>query len=250
LLAPDDPLPVSVEVKAIGLSDDKVEFCQRMAPAMRQILPKEGLGHIHAPIDGQPPRLSRDQRRFGERQAKRLIKQVPHYPRGLRAATIVGHGSEDDYVRRVVRRVEQAVRQLPAHDECMVAVYWSNGAPARKVAAGIDWNKLPPYISTLLLLGCGVAFPDRTIHCYMLPVRRREHGVPDHVFSQNEGQDDYAKLVLDRFERSSGIRPSLVYGGNRVIIRRDGTRRILPFNLLLDADPPEQWRALPHPLAP
>lgn len=242
LLSPDDALGLSVEIKAIGLSDEEVAFCERMTPALRRFTPKVGLAHGHASLEAQPPKMNREQRRYGERESRRRMKTVPNYPPGLRGSSIVGHGSEESYVRRVVRRVEQAVRQLPAEDECMVAVYWSNGAPAQKVAAGIDWNALPLYISGVVLVGCGVAFPDRQIHCFVMPIWSASDAATRQVRSQNEGQDDYAKLVLERFERSSGIRPALIYGGKRRIIDRDGSRRILPFNLLLDADPPEYDR--------
>ncbi len=248
LLLPNDPLALSVEVKAIGLSDDEVAFCKRMAPSLPKLTPKRGLAHAHAPLDGKPPKLTREQRQYGERESRRRMKTVPRYPQGLCGATIVGHGSEKSYVRRVIRRVEQAVRQLPAHDECAVAVYWSNGAPAQQVAAAIDWKAFPPYVSGLVLVGCGVAFPDRQIHCYTVPIARGADAATEEVRSQNEGQDEYAKLVLERFECSSGIRAALLYGGQRVVLRRDGKRRILPFNLLLDSDPPEYGRtSLPPP---
>lgn len=49
---------------------------------------------------------------------------------------------------------------------------------------------------------------------------------------------EFATLVLERFERSSGVRATLLHGGRQELIRRDGKKRIVPFNLLLDADPP------------
>lgn len=50
--------------------------------------------------------------------------------------------------------------------------------------------------------------------------------------------DDLAKLVLERFQNSSGVRLTLLKAGERILVNRDGTRRILPFNLLMDKDPP------------
>ncbi len=240
LILAEDPVATSVEVKAVGLSDEEINFCARMAPSLPRLVPKAGLGHVHAPIDGKPPKINRDQRRAGAREARKRMRNVPMYPPGLRGAAIVGHGSEERYAARVAGRVEQAVRQLPASDDCWVAILWSNGAPLRAVAAAIRWDEIPHHVSGIMLLGCGVAFPHRQIHGFITPLIR---GVgPDderqlRTLDETDGMEDLATLVLDRFERSSGVRATLLQGGSREIIRRDGRKRILPFNLLLDSDP-------------
>jgi hypothetical protein len=236
----DDPIAASVEVKAVGLSDEEVAFCERMAPSLRRLEPPVGLAHIHAPINAKPPQINREQRRAGERESRKRAKSVPMYPPGLRGATIVGHGSEDRYAIRVARRVEQAVRQLPEGDECWVAFLWSNGAPVKAVAPAIRWSEIPRHVNGIMLIGAGVAFPHRQIHVFAMPITRDtpiDAGRELQTLDETEGMAEFASLVLDRFERSSGVRATLLHGGRQELIRRDGKKRIVPFNLLLDADP-------------
>lgn len=252
IILPNEQAGTSVEVKSVGLSDDEVDFCQRMMPALPRAVPKMGLGHIHAPMDAKPPRMNREERRMAERDARKGMKKVPNYPMGLRGASIVGHGSEDRYALRVSRRVEQAVRQLPVHDDCWVAILWSNGAPVAEVAKTIRWDQIPLHINGVFLLGSGVAFPDRHIHNYVVPIPR---DLPSHAetdlqtLDEVEGMEALAAVILKQFERSSGVRATLVYGGAREILKRDGSKRIYPFNFLLTPDPPfadreagEFWR--------
>lgn len=244
ILTPDGPPAQSIEVKAVGLSDDEVAFCQRMFPSLSRLVPQVGLGHVHAPIEGRPPQLSREQRREAQRIARRNVKRIPGYPIGLRGAAIVGHGSEKAYAVRVSRRVEQAVRQLPAQDECWVAIYWSNGAPVKDLASTLRWDRIPAHVAGVVLVGCGIAFPHRNIDCYVIPLARDHPSDAEVVVSsREEDMDDVARLVIERFERSSGVRATLLYGAHKEILRRDGSRRILPFNLLLDADPREFERS-------
>ena len=227
----------SVEVKAVGLSDEEVAFCSRMAPTLKRMLPREGLGHIHAPIDAKPPKLPRELRRHLDRDARRRIRRVPLWPRGLRGATIVAHGSEASYGRRVGRRVAQAARQLPADDRGWVAISWTNGAPYEMVAANIPWAEIPNHVEGVFLVGCGVAFPHPQIHCFASPIPRGAPAIVDReIRSLEPDQDELAAVVLERFERSSGVRPTLLQIGSRTVLRRDGSRRVLPFNLLMDVD--------------
>jgi len=168
---------------------------------------------------------------------------VPKYPKGLRGSVIVGHGSEESYALRVSRKVEGAIRQLPEHDKCFVAVFWSNGAPVALLADTIRWREIPEHVVGLILLGCGVAVPDRQIHCFTWTIDRESaHAEERKVYTLQEEYEDLAGVILDRFERSSGVRPVALYGGQRLILHRDGSRRIFPFNLLLDADPPQYAR--------
>jgi uroporphyrinogen-III synthase len=54
---------------------------------------------------------------------------------------------------------------------------------------------------------------------------------------EGEPMQEVAELVVNRFERSAGVRATLLRVGKRNLIIRDGSRRILPFNLLMDPDP-------------
>jgi hypothetical protein len=230
----------SVEVKAIGLSDEEVAFCERMAPKLKSLVPRVGLGHLHAPIDAATVRHARQIRVSAAAEAKSSARAAPRYPRGLRGAAIVGHGSESAYARRVAGRVVQAVRQLPEDDDCWVGIFWSNGAPATTVHAAIPWREIPRHVTGIVLLGSGVAFPHRNIHAFAHVIHRDVAANSELALRSldGEGMEEIAGLVLDRFERSSGVGATLLKGGERTVLLRDGRRRILPFNLLLDRDPP------------
>lgn len=237
-LFPDGGLARSIEVKAIGLSDDEVAFCERMSPSLRSLVPKTGISQGHAHIDSPRPRNPRQMRLASQAESKRNARLVPKYPPGLTGAVLVAHGSEGSYARRVAGRVVQAVRQLPRDDDCWVAVLWSNGAPSRAVYDAIRWEEIPSHVEGIVLVWSGVAFPHREIHAYTAVMPRDADDSPPEVTSlDGEEMSAFAQLVLRRFERSAGVRATLLKGGNRTVMLRDGSRRILPFNLLLDADP-------------
>jgi hypothetical protein len=234
----------SVEIKTIGLSDQEVRFCRRMAPTLRRMLPQAGMSHVHAPIDGRPPKHVGALRRATRRTPGKVARVAPEYPRGLRAAVIVGHGSEDAYNRRVASRTTDALRQLPEGDRCWVAVYWSNGAPIAAMQAAIDWSEIPPRVVGLMLVGQGVAFPHAQVHAFSTTIPRdgTSHLAGLRVTSQEPDQEDLAALILRLFERSAGVRATLIRVGSRDLIVRDGSRRVLPFNLLMDPDADEVSR--------
>ncbi len=235
---PDDSDGISIEVKAVGLSDEEAAFCQRMAPSLTRMLPEVGLGHVHASIHAASPRPTRDQRRAGHREARMGTRKVPNFPRGLRAAVIVGHDTEESYRRRIANRVIDAVRQLPTDDECWIALYWSNGAPVSDAAAAVDWSRIPAHVRGLLFVGQGVWFPHRNIHCFASAVERDAAANDFKIVSaEGDAMTELATRVLADFERSSGVRATLLRVGNRTLVYRDGSQGLYPFNLLLDADP-------------
>jgi hypothetical protein len=110
--------------------------------------------------------------------------------------------------------------------------------PIPAVAERMDWSAWPSRLVGLVLLGSAVAFPYPTIHNFVLGLPR---GVElSEVFSVYSELDvAFATTVLKRFERSSGVRATVLLDGqgNR-IVHRVGQQRILPVNLLMDADPP------------
>jgi hypothetical protein len=143
------------------------------------------------------------------------------------------------YARRVGGRVTQAIRQLPTTDECWVAIFWSNGAPIDAVHAAVRWDEIPAHVAGLILVGCGVIFGHPQIHCFTSRVSRYAREEDDVVVrSTHPDADEVAALVFDTFERSSGVRPTLLRVGSRTLLQRIGEQRILPFNLLMAADPP------------
>lgn len=239
----------SVEVKAVGLSEAEVDFCRRMAPTLPRLLPSpQGIVTVHAPLSGAPPQNLAQIRRIGRTDAPRRSRTVPNFPTGMRAAAIAARGAEPEYVRRAARKAASAVRQLPANgDSCWVALHWSNGAPMRAVLQAIDWATIPARVDGLLLAGTGVAFPDRNLHVFQAVQPREAAAESGHaeVQSLRDGMHELAEAVLGRFERSAGVRPTLVQVGRRVLINRDGALPIAPFNLLLDSDPAGLERSTP-----
>jgi len=236
---PGEAHGVAIEVKAVGLSDAEAAFCRRQASSLEQMLPGVGIGHGHAPIDAPSAQLTKEQRRYGDRVARRLSRHVPGFPQGLRGAVIVGHDTEATYRRRIASKISDAVRQLPSHDDCWVALYWSNGAPIRDAGSAIDWTLIPAHVSGILFVGQGVAFPHRNIHCFASRIPREQEGDAEPLVISIEGETmtSLAELVLQRFERSAGVRATLLRIGRRTLLRRDGRERLHPFNLLLDTDP-------------
>jgi len=254
LLSASLGLADTIEVKAIGLSDDEVAFCERMGPALPTLLPGgDGLAHFHAWLDTRvQPRLTSEQRRAITKQAAYAATLLPDYPAGLRGATVVGHGSESDYARRVGGRVVQAVRQFrsPSDDECWVAIYWSNGAPIDVVHAALRWSEIPRHVVGIILVGCGVIFGEPQIHCFTTRLHRHarpEDSLQIRSLSPLSGASDVAGLIFETLEKSSSVRPTLLKAGRNTVLERAGERRIMPFNLLLGIDPDNVGRNLPTP---
>lgn len=240
LVFEDGPPHMSVEIKSLGMSDAEVEFCKAMNPYLDYVAPPHGFTTIHAPLDARKVVLTPDQRSYGRMNAARAAAGVPGFPDGLSGSVIVAHGTEANYSRRVASRVSQALRQLPATDECWVALYWTNGESAPAIADQIDWSEIPEHIAGIMFVGAVVAFPHRNIDVFV-------QGLPRDVRSSDERvvesalDDHFAATVLNRVERSTAVRASMlrgrIRGKRRQILRRDGSERIPPFVLLIDRDP-------------
>jgi hypothetical protein len=238
LRTPGFDIAESFEIKSVGLSDAELGFCQRAERSLPTFMPPAGICSLHAPIDIPRVWLPRERRREMARDARRKIPRMPAYPRGLRGAIAVGRGTEAQYVSRVLAALRKGARQLPAGDECWLAAYWSNGAPIRAVAEAMAWDAWPSRIVGLILLGSAVAFPHPAIHNFVLVLPRGVE-LSDEFNVESTLDNAFATTVLKRFERSSGVRATLLLDERRnVIVRRVGQQRILPFNLLMYADPP------------
>ena len=217
-------------------------------PCRRSFRQGDGLAHFHAPLDASvPPRLTGAQRRAVSQQASYAAAHFPNYPPpGLRGATVVGHGSEADYARRVGGRVAQAIRQLqPTTDEAWVAIYWSNGAPIDVVHAAVPWRAIPRHIVGIILIGCGVIFGHPQIHCFTTRLRRLagpEDSLavrslsPLPVRARPPAWHSRPSKTLPAFARHS------LKAGRHTVLRRIGEQRILPFNLLMAGDPDDLGR--------
>src|SRR5262249_54909096 len=119
----------SIEFKAIGLSDAEAAFSDRIAPVLPGLLPRQGLLTMHLQDTDVEVVMSRDERTRHRRAAERRVRYLHPQVQPIAAATAVGHGTEQSYVRRLSQRFKEAFDQLHSDDACWVAFHWSNGAP-------------------------------------------------------------------------------------------------------------------------
>jgi hypothetical protein len=243
LVMPEATDGLSVEFKAIGLSDREAEFCRRVSERLPAIAPPVGLMTGHALLETPTLRMSAAELRHAHAESARLTGEVPGYPDGLSGVIVVGHGSEKNYLARLQDRLRRAIDQLPLDDESWVAFHWTNGAPVDSVLQTLDWATLPEQVAGLMFIGDAVVFPDPDIHVFVLASRRGvAHDDPRAIESTLD--DDYAATLLERVESTAGVRATLLRGRvgpgrSRELLRRDGQQRILPFNLVMSGDPPE-----------
>jgi hypothetical protein len=250
------PSSVSIEFKAVGLSNEEAEFCRRARPTLDAMRPRAGFVTLHAPLEmsREGVWLPRAERRHGEQEAVKMSRRYPSHAQGLSGATVVAQGAEGAYYRRAVDRFERALNQLPPDEEAWVAFHWSNGAP---VAAFTDFLKtveLPRNVLGIALIGSAVAFPYPDIHNFIFfQLRRDANSEADNGGSERDDGNameyhsdldaDLARKVFERVDRSSGVRASVVRGettsGLVDVLMRAGAQRILPYILLIDPDPPE-----------
>lgn len=231
---------VDVEFKALGLSDEEVAFSRRVAPALDYLVPSTGLATFHSRMNLERFPLESIDRDAISAEASESCRNVPGYPPGLAGACIVGHYGEQNYAERLYRRFRDEIAlQLPDGAQGWAAFYWTNGAPLRTILTRLRWSDTPENIAGLVLVGDALAFPSANIHSFTFIAER---GADSEIVAQvaSTNTTDLGRLVLERFEASSGVRPTLLRDNqlHRDLLRRDGTRRILPFSLLLDKDPP------------
>jgi hypothetical protein len=239
---------VSIEFKSIGLSDVETDFFLRTAPVLPRLCPDSGISttHIAFENDHPVPVPSRAERRIFAREDRRRQKKLPPHIRELHGGIVAAHYTEQRYLERVRSVVESALRQLNTRDDCWVAIWWSNGAPALSVQQVLSTINLPSQVLGVMLVGAAVALPVPEIHYYDQRLPREEllNGPIELPVVSLEG-NPLAEPIFDAFERSTGVRPSLlldphgIRGKRQQLLLRDGSRRIFPFNLLVDADPPE-----------
>jgi hypothetical protein len=230
---------VEIEFKAIGLSDAEIEFSRRAAEVLPSLVPPHGFVTVHSPDLAAPIRLSREKRREGFKEAKKLVKNLWPGARGAAGAVIVGHGAEDNYTRRLAQRLQEAFDQFTGTKRCWAAFHWTNGAPSRLIAEALATVEIPRRVEAMVFVG-SAAHPGQ-IHNYLLQ-SRRPFRIPSpdttEVISETP---DMARGVLQRVEESASVRPTILRvptkRGMRDLIRRGGEERILPFNLVLDSDP-------------
>ena len=234
---------LNVEFKALGLSDSEAAFCRRMSERLGRQLPAAGVATGHASVTAPTLRMPAHQRRAMHAESARLVSQIPMYPRGLTGSVAVAQGTEDHYVARLGDRLRRAIKQLPLDQPGWVAFHWTNGAPLSSIVEAIDWDAQPANLAGLIVLGDAVVFPHRNIDVFVVPLPRGI-SVPHGFAVDSAVNDNFAELVLSRVDASAGVRATLLHGEvgpgrSMELLRRDGHRRILPFNLVLSVDPPE-----------
>jgi hypothetical protein len=231
-----------IEFKAIGLSDEEAQFCSRAAKEFDNLRPPVGLVTVHAELASELSVSNFDQEMTIQKAAE-LAARVPHYPKGLCGVAFVGHGGEANYVRRMTARLrKEAVRQIPIGTQGWVAFHWTNGAPMGMVIDAIEWSDLPSRVLGLIFVGDAMVFPDANIHSFVHIVPRSVRDRSSKAL-QTKHDTQVVACVLDRLERASGVRATRLSvntaQGVRILVNRDGTRRISPFFMLLDRDPPQ-----------
>jgi hypothetical protein len=232
---------LKVEFKAIGLSDEEAAFCERLSPFLETFLPTFGLLTIHARLNQTGIPFSRKQIADSYRQAENYARSTPDYPNDLSGIAIAGHFGESNYVRRLSLRLEkEIIEQIPPGNSGWAAFYWTNSAPIDLVLSHLRWGEIHDGIEGIIFVGDAVAFPHANIHSYSLISPNGAEPEGESIV-RSTASDTRAMAVLERFERSTGVRATLLSArterGQIELLRRDGTRRILPFNLLLDEDP-------------
>lgn len=228
----------AIEFKAIGLSDAEQAFSRSMGPLLSGLMPRTGILTMHVRDTSTDINMNRDERRARRREAERLAKYLHPVVRRVGAAVIVGHGTEESYTRRLSQRFGQALPQLGPDQECWVAFHWSNGASIDMVRHTLALTHVPDHIAGIILIG-SVAIPGQ-LDNYVTLLPAPFEGKAREEWQSDTSVED-AKAVLAFVDQSSGVRPTCmrVPGPRRMepFLRRDGARRILPFNLLLSPDP-------------
>ena len=182
--------------------------------------------------------------------ASKSQAELPEHVAEFRAAVIVGHGGQKGYRRRLAKRLESALRQLPESGSGWIGFWWTNGAPLDVAIQVMETVEIPDHVQGVLFVGAGVIVPHAEIHYFTaLASRDAESEAPwaFQSFEEHELVQDFGAIALGRFQSSSGLRPTLVAEPNEPeltpLMFRDGTRRIFPFNFLIDPDPaPEHGR--------
>jgi hypothetical protein len=248
LIYPDGD-SIEVEFKAIGYSEAELAWHREADEKFDELAPPIGLVSAHGWI-GSPMRISRLKRERSWKHARRLsdkiAREFPNWS-AVNGISIVGHYTEEQYLARLRSRVEDALAQLSAQSECWVAIWWGNGAPIASARDILTEINAPTNVEGLIFIGQAVAVPWSEISIYICQSPRGVDLGERHVSSTVD--DHLAKLMLDRFDASSGVRPTLLRArgpSGATLMRRNGRRRIDPFNLLFDADP----RVLSGPVRP
>jgi hypothetical protein len=127
----------SIEFKAIGLSDAEAGFSDRIAPVLPGLPPRHGVLTMHLEDTDTNVVMNRDEPRRHRREAERRARYLPPQVQLMAAATAVGHGTEQSYIRRLSWR---AVGQL-SESRALTSPSGS-GASGRNIVLGVHQRDL------------------------------------------------------------------------------------------------------------
>lgn len=238
--------PLTTEFKAVGLSDREAELFSAAAEVLPEMAPAFGVGTQHISADAHENLYAptRAERRAQELENRRIQKRLPAHIRGLNGAAVAAHYTEEAYLIRTRDKVLESLSQLPASDECWVAIWWSNGAPVSSMQQLLETVDLPAHVRGIILVGAAVVVPDPEIHYFQIIIPRDDVLREDTPSVVSEEEHPFAEVIFGQLEQSTGVRPTLIVHprGPRPkrqrLLFRDGSRRIFPFNLLIGPDPP------------
>jgi hypothetical protein len=106
------------------------------------------------------------------------------------------------------------------------------------LSQAVDWTLVPEHVVGLIVVGSGVLFPVPMVHNYWHLIGREPSSDDAGRVVRSLIDDELATQVMSMFERSSGVRPLILRAEGQELLRRDGRRRILPYNLVMEPDPP------------
>jgi len=232
---------VSVEFKALGLSDSEAAFCAALGPAVAEIVAQRGLVTIHAPEAQRVLTIPHAERRRVEKDAAKKAKNLPVKAfHQISASIAVARGAEDRYLVRLRQRLIQAIGQLPEAEPSYVAFHWTNGAPSWDIRAALAGADLPDQLSGILLVG-SLAVPG-SFHQYLQILPAPFSDSPGGGIEVHSETPEVAQTLLEVAEGGGGVRAMVVRvpttDGWGEFLVRDGSRRILPYNIMWDRDPP------------
>jgi hypothetical protein len=212
LTSADSTQGISIEFKALGLSNDEEKFFREVAFMLPRLLPGAGVTTYHVPFGDADrlPTLDAVQLHAMDRENRRRQRNLPAHIRDLRGA-VVAAAAAREYIKRVRDRIEAALRQLDPRDDCWVAFWWSNGTRLLALRDALTDLRLPDHVLGLIVVGAAVVVPDPRIHYFHALLPRLELSDGESELPVISLEDDPAATpILDAFERSSGIRPTLL----------------------------------------
>jgi hypothetical protein len=240
---------LAVEFKALGLSMAEMRFAARWRPLLDQVVPSRGAITHFAGLDDPFLVPARQERRRLLREAHRLAAQSAATVREASCTAVVAYETEETYLKRLRCRIHEALEQLAGDEPCLAAIHWSNGARSGDVQAMLQSLDLPEHLCGVVLLGAVMALPFPGVHRYAIWHFRRGFQVPGldtsnpRVVCLTDSPDKaFCEALLSQLDQSASVRLSRFsapgpQGESIELLRRDGSRRLDPFNFIFTSDP-------------